>query len=122
MGVSLLSLLVVVVMLGAMASLAVVAVKSGETSASRTGTVTTGTGAPVPEPSLAERAQCESSAATIESAALAYFVAHDQTWPPDIAALTDATPPYIKGAPDPKWNLTYDNTTGHVDAASCGSL
>jgi hypothetical protein len=54
-------------------------------------------------PGAASRGACQASAATIESAALAYFAGHDATWPPDIAALTDATPPYFRNAPDPKW-------------------
>ena len=54
-------------------------------------------GSPLPDETrdlasaLADRAACEVSAKTIEAAALAYFVAHDQKWPADIGALTAGT-------------------------------
>ena len=118
-GFSLLSLLVVVLILGALAAAASVVVNSGSTNDARQHGALAGTaGTSVSERSLADQVACETSAKVIESAALAYFAGH-QAWPPDIATLTDATPPYLKSAPDPKWGLVYDSATGAVDATPC---
>ena len=123
LGVSLLSLFVVLLSLGALSAIAIAAVNSGQTNvAPRHGAVAGSAGTSVSDTSLAGQALCEASATAIESAALAYFVGHDQTWPADIATLTGATPPYLKSAPNPKWGLVYDNTTGNVDASPCNNL
>jgi hypothetical protein len=122
-GVSLIALLIVLVSLGVMAA-TIVAVVNSEDSATRTkpGVAAADLRPPAQNTSLAEQAACKASAAAIESAALAYFAGHDATWPPDIAALTDASAPYLKSAPNPKWGLVYDSTTGHVDATACDKL
>jgi hypothetical protein len=122
-GFSFIALLAVLVSLGLMAAVAVAVVNSeGSTTPSKPGVAAAGLGSPAPHTSLANQAACRASATAIESAALAYFASHDATWPADIAALTDATPPYVKNAPDPKWGLVYDSTTGHVDATGCDKL
>ena len=130
-GFSLIALLVVLLALGVMAAMAVAVVNSEQSSVSSVsdvvpgGVATPGAGGlagPGSNTSLANRAACQASAATIQTAALAYFAGHDATWPADIAALTDATPPYLRNAPDPKWGLVYDNTTGQVDATACSKL
>jgi len=126
-GFSLLALLGVLIALGVMAAVAVAVVNSEQSSVTPPSDVSAGAGAaglggPGPNTALASRAACQASASTIESAALAYFSGHGSTWPPDIAALTDATPPYLRNAPDPKWGLVYDNTTGQVDATACNKL
>jgi prepilin-type N-terminal cleavage/methylation domain-containing protein len=72
--------------------------------------------------STGDREACAVSAASIETAAFAYYVGHDQTWPPDIATLATTTPPYIKSLPKARWGLVYDNTTGKVDATGCDKL
>ena len=120
-GFSFIALLAVLVSLGLMAAIAVAVVNSEESTApsKRGGVAAADLGSPAQHTSLANQAACKASATAIESAALAYFASHDATWPADIAALTDATSPYVKNAPDPKWGLVYDSTTGHVDATGC---
>ena len=122
-GFSLLALLAVLITLGAIAAIAVAAVNSEPSSSPSTaGVGVTDLESPSSNTSLADQAACKASAAAIESAALAYFASHDATWPVDIAALTDSTPPYLRNAPNPKWGLVYDATTGHVDATPCDKL
>ena len=106
-----------------MAAVVVAMVNSQDTAApSKSGVAAPDLQSPAQNTSLAEQAACKASATAIESAALAYFAGHDATWPADIGALTDATPPYLKTAPNPKWGLVYDSTTGHVDATGCDKL
>jgi len=121
-GVSLLGLLVVVVMMGILAVIALSAVGSGD---STTRSVASGhhpAGSGNPDVAAAQRIACTLSAKAIESAALAYYAGHAGTWPPDIAALTDGATPLLRNGPDPKWGLVYDNTNGTVDASGCAKL
>lgn len=122
-GFSLIALLVVLLALAVMAAIAVAVVNSEQSSVSSVSDVVPGGAAtPGSSASLADRAACRASAGAIQSAALAYWAGHGATWPADIAALTDATPPYLRTAPDPKWGLVYDNMTGQVDATACSNL
>jgi hypothetical protein len=120
-GISLVSLIVIVVVVGALAAITVL-VLDDVGQAPRKGAQVADLGTSQAETALADKARCEASATAIESAALAYFVAHGQTWPADLSMLTDATPPYLQRAPDPRWGLVYDNTTGNVDATGCDRL
>src|SRR5436190_19177254 len=114
-GVGLISVLVVVVLLGVLAAIAITSLDT--TSGSRS----SAHGSPSPSTPVvvADMLACESSAKAIESAAVAYFAGHDGAYPPDIAPLTPGDRPFLKREPDPKWGLVYDNTTGTVDASGC---
>ncbi len=123
MGFSLIALLVVLLTLGAMSAIAVAVVNTEKTTLPQGHEPVAGPpDTPGSNTSLANRAVCEASAQAIETAALAYFVGNDGTWPADIATLTDATPPYLEGAPDPTWGLVLDHTNGQVDETVCAQL
>jgi hypothetical protein len=120
-GLSLISLLVVVLLLGIVSAIAVATLNSGQTTgAKRPQGVGDGSATPSSDISLASRAACEASAKAIETAALAYYYTHNETWPVDIATLADPTARYLRNVPDAKWGLVYDNTNGTVDATPCG--
>jgi len=124
-GISLIGLLVVVLVMGVLAAIAVTSIDSGG-SGSGSGSVAVGhhrgSTAGGPEVSAAARAACEVSAQAIETAAQAYYAGHAGTWPPDLAALTAGPAPLLRTTPDPKWGLVYDPATGTVDAAGCARL
>jgi prepilin-type N-terminal cleavage/methylation domain-containing protein len=109
-GFSLIEVLVVMLILGVLAVIALNSMSSGGGTANRSFVA------------AGERQACEASASTIETAALAYYVANGATWPPDIAAMVTSTPAYLRSEPKARWGLVYDNTTGQVDAAGCNKL
>ena len=85
-GLSLISLLVVVLILGILSAIAVTALNSGQTNgAKQPQGVAAGSAAPGSNTSFANKAACEASAKAIEAAALAYYYTHNEAWPLDIA-------------------------------------
>jgi hypothetical protein len=121
-GVSLLGLLIVVVMMGVLAVIALSAVGSGDSTQRSVVAGQHPAGSGNPDVAAAQRVACTLSAKAIESAALAYYAGHAGVWPPDIASLTDGATPLLRSGPDPKWGLVYDNTNGTVDASGCAKL
>jgi hypothetical protein len=121
-GFSLLGVLTVVVLMGALAVMALAAAGSFDATSPTVRPIQPTAGTGIPAVSSAARAACALSAREIESAALAYYAGHEGQWPPDIATLTEGTPPLLKSGPDPRWGLVYDGANGTVDASSCGRL
>jgi hypothetical protein len=121
-GFSLLGILTVVVLLGVLAVIALSAAGSFDSTSPRVRGTPRPSGTGIAATSLATRAACALSAQEIDNAALAYFAGHEGQWPPDIATLTEGATPFLKSAPDPKWGLAYDSSTGTVDASSCSRL
>jgi type II secretory pathway pseudopilin PulG len=119
-GLSMIGMLVTLVIMGAMSAI----VLAGLNSTTNDGGVPTldAAGANNALIAAADLQACEASATALERAAQAYFASHGGTWPADIAALTQGTPPYLKSAPDPRWGLVYDSATGSVDATGCTKL
>jgi general secretion pathway protein G len=102
-GFTLIEVLIVIIILGILASvvaLAVVAVQDkGRTDA------------------------CDTEKKTVESAAAAYYSDHDEDWPDDIGDLTATGDPlggpYLKDDPDHPWDIS---ATGDATGVDCEDL